>query len=110
MADEGQLQARLARMQKPVAAVPWWRRMALPAGMLATGLAGGAYVATVQPAEQTSPPPMQTSEVSEFQDGSGLAGLTVTVWISVRVTTGAGVATGRGSFSVTVKPARPEPS
>lgn len=93
MADEDQLQARLARMQKPVAAVPWWRRMALPAGMLATGLAGGAYVATVQPAERTSPPPMQTSEVSEFQDDSGLAGFTVTENEPLPVTTPAPVVT-----------------
>ena len=78
MANADQLQARLARMQKPVAGTPWWRRMALPAGMLATGLAGGAYVATVQPAERTSPPPMQTSEVREFQDDTGLAGFNIT--------------------------------
>lgn len=77
MADDEQLQARLRRMQKPVAAPPWWRRMALPVGMLATGLAGGAYVATVQPSE-TAPPPMPTSEVSEFQDDTGLAGFTLT--------------------------------
>ncbi|SDL76847.1 TrbI/VirB10 family protein [Paracoccus chinensis] len=93
MADEDQLLARLARMQKPVAGTPWWRRMALPAGMLATGLAGGAYVATVQPAERTSPPPMQTSEVSEFQDDSGLAGFTVTENEPLPVTTPATVVT-----------------
>ena len=93
MTDEDQLLARLARMQKPVAGTPWWRRMALPAGMLATGLAGGAYVATVQPAERTSPPPMQTSEVSEFQDDSGLAGFTVTENEPLPVTTPATVVT-----------------
>ena len=93
MADEDQLQARLARMQKPVAGTPWWRRMALPAGMLATGLAGGAYVATVQPAERTSPPPMQTSEVREFQDDSGLAAFTVTENEPLPVTTPAPVVT-----------------
>lgn len=78
MADADQLQARLQRMQKPVTAAPWWRRVALPAGMLATGLAGGAYVATVQPTEIETPPPMQTSEVREFQDHTGLAGFTLT--------------------------------
>ena len=78
MADADQLQARLARMQKPVATTPWWRRIAMPAAMLGTGLAGGAYVATVQPSETAAPPPMPTSEVSEFQDDSGLAGFTLT--------------------------------
>jgi len=78
MADTDQLQARLQRMQKPVAAAPWWRRFALPAGMLATGLAGGAYVATVEPTETEALPPMQTSEVREFQDDTGLAGFTLT--------------------------------
>lgn len=78
MADDDQLQARLQRMQKPVAAAPWWRRFALPAGMLATGLAGGAYVATVQPTQTEAPPPMQTSEVREFQDDTGLDGFTLT--------------------------------
>ena len=78
MADEDQLQARLARMQKPVAATPWWRRFALPAGMLVTGLAGGAYVATLEPTAPEAPPPLQTSEVREFQDDTGLAGFNIT--------------------------------
>ena len=56
MAEHEKLQERLRRMQKPVAGTPWWRRMVLPVGMLATGLAGGVYVATVQPSE-TAPPP-----------------------------------------------------
>jgi len=78
MADDDQLQARLARMQKPVAATPWWRRIALPAAMLGTGLAGGGYVATVAPTDRPAPPPMQTSEVREFQDDTGLAGFNIT--------------------------------
>ena len=78
MAENEKLQERLRRMQKPEARPPWWRRMALPAGMLATGLAGGAYVATVQPSETAAPPPMQTSEVSEFQNDTGLSGFTLT--------------------------------
>ena len=78
MADADQLQERLARMQKPVAATPWWRRFALPAGMLVTGLAGGAYVATLEPTAPEAPPPLQTSEVREFQDDTGLAGFNIT--------------------------------
>lgn len=78
MAENEKLQERLRRMQKPEVRPPWWRRMALPAGMLATGLAGGAYVATVQPSETAAPPPMQTSEVSEFQNDTGLSGFTLT--------------------------------
>ena len=78
MADDDQLKARLARMQKPAAAAPWWRRIAMPAAMLGTGLAVGVYVATVASKEDPAPPPMQTSEVGEFQDDSGLAGFTLT--------------------------------
>lgn len=78
MADEEQLQARLARMQKPAAATPLWRRLAMPAAMLGTGLAGGGYIATAVPKDAPAPPSMQTSEVREFQDDSGLAGFTVT--------------------------------
>lgn len=78
MIENEKLQERLRRMQKPEARPSWWRRMALPAGMLATGLAGGAYVATVQPSETAAPPPMPTSEVSEFQNDTGLAGFTLT--------------------------------
>lgn len=78
MADDDQLKARLARMQKPAAAAPWWRRIAMPAAMLGTGLVGGGYVATVASKEDPAPPPMQTSEVGEFQDDSGLAGFTLT--------------------------------
>jgi type IV secretion system protein VirB10 len=78
MADEEQLQARLARMQKPAAAPRLWRRLAMPAAMLGTGLVGGGYIATAVPKDAPSPPSMQTSEVREFQDDSGLAGFTVT--------------------------------
>ena len=50
----------------------------MPAAMLGTGLAVGVYVATVASKEDPAPPPMQTSEVGEFQDDSGLAGFTLT--------------------------------
>ena len=78
MAEADPLQERLRRMQPPAARPPLWRRLALPAGMLAAGLAGGAYVATVVPSGDPAPSPLPTSEVREFQDDSGLDGFTLT--------------------------------
>ena len=68
MAEADPLQERLRRMQPPAARPPLWRRLALPAGMLAAGLAGGAYVATVVPSGDPAPSPLPTSDVREFQD------------------------------------------
>ena len=78
MAEADPLQERLRRMQPPAARPPLWRRLALPAGMLVAGLAGGAYVATVVPSREPNPPALQTSDVREFQDDSGLDGFTLT--------------------------------
>lgn len=78
MAEADPLQERLRRMQPQAARPPLWRRLALPAGMLAAGLAGGAYVATVIPSGDPAPSPLPTSEVREFQDDTGLDGFTLT--------------------------------
>lgn len=78
MAEADPLQERLRRMQPPAARPPLWRRLALPAGMLAAGLAGGAYVATVVPSGDPAPSPLPTSDVREFQDDTGLDGFTLT--------------------------------
>ncbi len=78
MADADPLEERLRRMQPPAARPPLWRRLALPAGMLAAGLAGGAYVATVIPSGDPAPSPLPTSDVREFQDDTGLDGFTLT--------------------------------
>ena len=78
MAEADPLQERLRRMQPPAARPPLWRRLALPAGMLAAGLAGGAYVATVVPPGDPAPSPLPTSDVREFQDDTGLDGFTLT--------------------------------
>ncbi|MBM3604536.1 MAG: hypothetical protein FJX25_07200 [Alphaproteobacteria bacterium] len=78
MAEADPLEERLRRMQPPAAKPPLWRRLALPAGMLAAGLAGGAYVATVVPSGDPAPSPLPTSEVREFQDDTGLDGFTLT--------------------------------
>lgn len=78
MAEADPLQERLRRMQPPAARPPLWRRLALPAGMLVAGLAGGAYVATVVPSRDPAPSPLPTSDVREFQDDTGLDGFTLT--------------------------------
>ena len=78
MAEADPLEERLRRMKPPAARPPLWRRLALPAGMLAAGLAGGAYVATVVPSGDPAPFPLPTSDVREFQDDTGLDGFTLT--------------------------------
>lgn len=78
MAEADPLEERLRRMQPPAARPPLWRRLALPAGMLAAGLAAGAYVATVVPSGDPAPSPLPTSDVREFQDDTGLDGFTLT--------------------------------
>lgn len=78
MTEADPLQERLRRIQQPPPRPPLWRRLALPAGMLAAGLAGGAYVATVVPSENEAPIALPTSEVREFQDDTGLDGFTLT--------------------------------
>lgn len=78
MTEVDPLQERLRRIQQPPPRPPLWRRLALPAGILAAGLAGGAYVATVVPSENQAPAALPTSEVREFQDDTGLDGFTLT--------------------------------
>lgn len=76
MADSEKVQERLRRIE-PVRRPPSvMRRYALPAGMLVAGLAGGAYLATVQPSDRAAAPPMETSEPGEFPSGGGLADFT----------------------------------
>ena len=74
MTEVDPLQERLRKIQQPPPRPPLWRRLALPAGMLAAGLAGGAYVATVVPSNNPAPAALPTSEVREFQDDTGQSG------------------------------------
>lgn len=69
---------RLKRL-KPQARQPSrLRKAALPAVMLATGLGAGGYMVAKFQAERQNRQTMPTVEVSEFQDGLGLDGFTVT--------------------------------
>lgn len=77
MAENDQIQERLNRLQRPAEKPSRLKQAALPAAMLAVGLGGGAYLVSVQPTSKPNQV-MQTSEVSEFQEGGGLDGFTIT--------------------------------
>ena len=77
-AENEKVQERLRRIQPTTPRSAWWRRLVVSAGILATGAAGGAWVATVPPSDTNAPAPMETSKAGEFLGPAGLDGFTTT--------------------------------
>ena len=77
-AENERVQERLRRIQPTAPRSAWWRRLVVPAGILATGAAGGAWVTTIQPSDTNAPAAMETSEPGEFPGPAGLDGFITT--------------------------------
>lgn len=78
MSTGDNIENRLERIRAKKSAPTWPRKAAIPTAMLVAGMIGGIWVAGVQPSRKAAPPPMETSEVSEFPTNSGLSGFTIT--------------------------------